>query len=65
MVPGPMPVTTPLVFTVPTDGVLLLHVPPDVAFESVVVWPVHIDVPPVIAEGGVFIVNVVVAVAVQ
>jgi hypothetical protein len=50
---------------VPTAVLLLLHVPPAVAFAKAVVCPTHIDVPPVMAPGGVLMVKVVVAVAVQ
>jgi hypothetical protein len=65
VVPAPTPVTTPVLLTVPTAVLLLLHVPPDVALDKAVVCPTHIDVPPVMAPGGVLMVNVVVAVAVQ
>ncbi len=65
VVPAPTPVTTPVLLTVPTAVLLLLHVPPAVAFDKAVVCPTHIDVPPVIAPGGVLMVNVFVAVAVQ
>jgi hypothetical protein len=46
--------------TVPFAGVLLLHVPPDVAFASVVVAPTHICGVPVIAAGDIFTVTTVV-----
>ena len=41
IVPFVIPDTTPDVFTDPTDGLLLLHVPPPVASFNVVVEPVH------------------------
>jgi hypothetical protein len=47
-----MPVTTPAVLTVPTPGVLLLQVPPDVALLSVVVPLTQVFMVPVITDGG-------------
>lgn len=49
--PALTPVTTPLPEMVATDGVLLLHVPPDTLFESVVVEPIPTLVAPVIEPG--------------
>jgi hypothetical protein len=51
VVPTPMPVTTPDVLMVPTARLLLLHVPPPVAFASEVVEPTQIVRLPVIAVG--------------
>jgi len=52
VVPADIAVTTPLEFIEPTDGVELLHVPPTVTSDSVVVVPVHNDVVPVIGAAG-------------
>ena len=60
-----LPVITPVAAVMDALEELLVHVPPGVALESVVVCPVHMDVPPVMADGGVLIVNVVVTLAVQ
>jgi hypothetical protein len=65
VVPALIPVTTPIVLTVPTAGVLLLQEPPASGFDRVVVCPTHIEVPPTIEGGGGFTVNDVVAVAVH
>ena len=45
MLPAATPVTTPLLVTVATPGLLLTHVPPDAppVFVSVVFAPIHID----------------------
>lgn len=51
-----MPVTTPELFTVAFDGLVLLHTPPPVAHDSDSVLPVHNALPPVIAAGTGFIV---------
>lgn len=53
-----MPVVEP---TVACDGLLLVHIPPDVAELSVVVTPVHTVVVPVIVAGSAFTVIVLVA----
>ena len=46
VVPAVRPLTTPLVLTVPTAVLLLLHVPPVVALASAVVLPTHtLEVP--------------------
>ena len=61
--PTATPVTTPV--DEPTDaiaGLLLLHVPPGVASDKVVVKPKQIFVIPVIGLGGVTTFTVVVAV---
>ena len=42
---------------VPWPGLLLVHVPPGVASDNVVVCPTHTDVAPVIAAGDAFTVN--------
>jgi hypothetical protein len=62
VVPDEMPVTTPLVFIVPTDVVLLLHTPPLVEFDNVILPPTHTLFAPVIAEtiGNEFTTTVVV-----
>ena len=49
VVPEETPVTTPLVFTVPIVGTLLLHTPPVVALARVIVPPMHTLFAPVIA----------------
>ena len=51
MVPGAIPVTTPLLPIVPTAVLLLLHVPPEVASESVVAELTQTEEAPKI-EGG-------------
>ena len=43
--PADKPLTTPPVLTVAKDVLLLLHVPPVVVSESVIVEPVHTTVP--------------------
>lgn len=59
--PGPAPVTTPVDKpTVATPGDILLHVPPGVASDNVVVVPWQIILIPVIGDIG-FTVRVVVA----
>ncbi len=64
-VPAPVPVTTPDVPTVATGVLLLLHVPPDVASESVMADPVQTFPGPDMAamEGRAFTVTTAVAVA--
>ena len=47
-VPSDMPVTIPLPFTVATDVLLLLQMPPELASFKTVVAPRHIFVAPVI-----------------
>jgi hypothetical protein len=54
------PVTTPALFTVATDGVPELHVPPVVEQLSAVVSPAHNVVTPVIAAGNAFTVMAIV-----
>jgi len=56
--PETMPVPEP---TEAIDGLLLLQVPPLVAWLSVVVAPSHTSVVPVMAVGAVFTVTVVIA----
>ena len=51
--------------TVPTEGVLLLQEPPEVALARVMHAPVHTSVGPDIVSGGVLMVKVVVTLAVQ
>jgi hypothetical protein len=54
-VPDETPVMTPVVgLTVATDGVALLHVPPDGVLLSVVVDPTNTYVVPVMAVGKAF-----------
>lgn len=48
LIPASMPVAEPMV---PTAILLLLHVPPAVASESVVAVPAQIEVRPVMAVG--------------
>ena len=57
VVPALRPVTTPAVDTVPTAGVLLLHVPPVVVLVSVVVPFTQMLVIPVITAGNGFTVS--------
>jgi hypothetical protein len=57
LVPTPTPETSPDPSTVATDVFVLLHVPPAVAELNVVVVPLHIDVEPVRAAGGVLSCN--------
>ncbi len=53
VVPAVTLVTTPVLFIVATDGVLLAHVPPEVALLSVVVVPAHnVAVPDIAATVG-------------
>ena len=52
--PADTPVTTPELFTVAFDGLLLLHAPPPVLHANASVLPVHTALPPVIAAGIVF-----------
>ena len=60
--PTDTPVTTPLELTVATAVLLLLQVPPEVAFVNVVPEPTHIAEVPLIAEtvGEAFTVTVIV-----
>ncbi len=62
VVPAVSPLTTPLVLTVPTAVLLLLHVPPAVAFASAVELPAHTLAVPVI---GVTAFTVTVALTLQ
>lgn len=63
--PGPAAVTTPLLVTVATEVLLLLHVPP-LAGLNVVVSPTQRALLPVMdTDGGLFTVTVHEAVAVQ
>ena len=66
-VPAEIPVTTPALSIVATALLELLHVPPLVALDNVVVDPSHTDVVPVIdpRTGRAFTVTVVVTVEVQ
>lgn len=62
--PAEIPVTNPLLFTVATAGLALLHVPKGVVLESSVVLPIQADKVPVIAftVGSALMVTVVVMV---
>lgn len=51
VVPTAIPVTTPVVLTVPLAGVLLLHVPPGVDGVSTIVVPGHTSLGPVMPVG--------------
>lgn len=52
VVPADMPVATPVEDPmVATDGVLLVHVPPEGAPNSEVTAPVHTEAMPTIADG--------------
>ena len=54
MVPTETPLTTPVVEPiVPTDVLLLIHVPPVVASVNVIEEPTHIMEDPIIEAGGV------------
>jgi hypothetical protein len=56
-----MPVNVPVdASTVPTDAVLLLHVPPNVVLASDSVPDTQIEVPPVIGAGNGFTLNEVI-----
>ena len=60
-VPADIPLTIPApARTVATEGLLLVHMPPDVVWLNVVVDPVHADVAPVIADGVALTVSVIV-----
>jgi len=59
--PAESPETTPEVLTVPTAGLLLLHVPPPGVAFNVVVLPIHTFIVPVIEAGAVFTVNGLIA----
>lgn len=48
VVPADIPVTTPVELTVATEGLLLLHVPPAVVSESVIVVPTQVEEAPMI-----------------
>src|ERR1019366_9069008 len=61
-VPGAMPETTPVLPTVATAVLLLLHVPPGVASVSVVVLPAQTVAVPVTDDGNAFTVTVAEAV---
>jgi hypothetical protein len=64
--PGGSPVTIPVAEpTVATPGLLLLHIPPDVASLKGKDEPAHTDVGPVIDAGGGLTVTVVVAMQVD
>ncbi len=52
---------TPVEETVPTEGLLLLHVPPAVPFDNVIVCPTHTTLEPVMAVGDDNTVTVVTA----
>lgn len=64
-VPEEMPVTIPVLPTVATDVVLLLHIPPKVAFVKVVVAPIHRVEEPAIggAAGKAFTLKIAVLIA--
>ena len=53
-VPPETPVTTPVLLTVATDVLLLLHTPPPLALLRCVVAPGHTVSEPVIAAGAGF-----------
>jgi hypothetical protein len=59
VVPDAIPVTTPVVLTVPAAGLLLTQVPPVTLCVSVAVLPTHTDEGPDIVVGAVFTVTVV------
>lgn len=60
--PGLIPVTAPVAFTVAITGSRLLHEPPGLSSVSVNVLPAHtLDIGPVIAPGGLLTVTMVVA----
>ena len=60
-VPAAFPVTTPLATSIVAFVLLLLHVPPVIVFDSVVVAPSHTTAVPVIGDGVAYTVTVVVA----
>ncbi len=60
-VPATMPLTVPVLVIVATDVLLLLHVPPPVALDRVVLPAIHIVVAPVITAGSVFTVTLITA----
>lgn len=61
VVPVAMPDTMPEAApTLPTDGLLLLHVPPLTASVNVIVVPIQSAIVPMIADGDAFTVSVVV-----
>jgi len=60
VVPAIIPVTTPLVLTVPTAALELLHVPPVVEVLNAVVVVGHTELVPDIAAGAVSTVAVIV-----
>lgn len=51
--PGLAPLTTPVLLTVPTLLLLLVHVPPDMVLLNVIDAPAHTDPAPVIEDGEV------------
>ncbi len=60
VVPAVSPANAPDVeFIVPTDVVLLVHVPPETLFDNAKVLPVHTDVPPVIGAVALTVTNAV------
>ncbi len=62
LVPIPAPVTTPVVFTVATPKLELLHAPPGVAQLRAVLLPMQVNNVPVTASGTGFIVTSLVAI---
>jgi hypothetical protein len=65
VVPAAIPVTTPVTETVPTAGVLLLHVPDGLISVNVVVLPAHTAEAPLMAAGEPLTVTTIVAGVVQ
>lgn len=57
--PVPIAVTKPVEPIVATEVLLLLHVPPDVPFVSVVVRPVHNEETPDIADSALTVIDFV------
>lgn len=62
VVPPDAPYRSPVPEIVPTDGVLLLHTPPGVVLDNVVVWNSHTVPAPVIADGRPFTVTTAVVI---
>jgi hypothetical protein len=61
--PAVLPVTTPAVLTLATDGLLLVQMPPAALTDSVVADPAQIRVAPVIAPAVAVLITVIVVVA--
>lgn len=56
--PADTPVTIPVADTDPVSGALLVHVPPGVTSDSVIVLPTHTEAGPLIADGPALTVTV-------